>query len=138
MPSFVLEKEGSEISVRPFYEITPVIQRPFKKANAESFLLGFDRLLAEAFENKNPERDSISALLPFSIITLEDVQGNETQIRLHPIVSNLIAQDTKTGEYLTNDQIERFYIDCSTGDFMLVQNLVVKRILWGYSFFFEE
>lgn len=123
--SFRLERKGNNYTITPFYETTPKIQRPYKEGSAERYLEGFRSLGAEAFENENPKRDSIRQLVPFSIITLKNKEGNERIVKLFPLFG-------------TSDQVERYLADVNTGDFMLVQHLVFGKILWGYEFFFEE
>lgn len=123
--SFRLQKEGNNYTILPFYDVTPVIQRPYKKGSAEQYLEGFRSLGAEAFENDNPKRDSIQQLTPFSIITLKNTKGEEKTMRMFPIFSE-------------SDRMERYFAAVSTGDFMLVQQLVFGKVMRGYDFFFEE
>lgn len=122
--SFKLEKQGNTYKVLPFYEITPIINRPLKKGSVEQYLEGFRSLGAEAFENENPKRDSIQQLLPFGIITVKNQSGETKSVRLFPIFSN-------------SDRVERYFAAVSTDDFMLVQQLVFGKVMWGYDFFFE-
>lgn len=134
--SFRLQRDGKAFKISPFYELTPKIKRPYKRGSAEAFLMGFESLIAEAFETDNPRRDSISHLIPFSIITLTDVQGHLKEVRFHPIfVQN--ASDPKTGALVTNAMAERYFADCSNGDFMLIQHRVFGKVFWAYDFFFE-
>lgn len=123
--SFRLEREGNTYRITPFYDVTPVIRRPYKEGSVERYLEGFRSLGAEAFENENPARDSIKQLLPFSTITLKTSARAEKKVQLFPI-------------YTTSNQVERYYAEVNNGDFMLVQHLVFGKILWGYDFFFEE
>ena len=123
--SFRLEREGKTYHITPFYETTPLIRRPYKAGSAERYLEGFRSLGAEAFENENPKRDSIQRLVPFSIISLKTTAGKEKMVRLFPLMTD-------------SDQVERYLADVNGTDFMLVQQLVFGKILWGYDFFFEE
>lgn len=135
--SFRLERTENGFAVRPFYQTTPSIQKPLQKGKVAVFLEGFDNLGAEAFENVNPRQDSVRQLIPFSIINVENRQGQEREVRLFPIHPQQ-AVEYSTGRLVGPDMVERYFADLSTGDFMLVQNRVVKRILWGYDFFFQE
>ncbi|MCB9291127.1 MAG: hypothetical protein H6560_27730 [Lewinellaceae bacterium] len=47
--SFILEDTPDGYEVRPFYDITPRIRRPFRKGSAEAFLVNFESVGAEAF-----------------------------------------------------------------------------------------
>jgi len=133
--SFTIEKEGNGFVVKPFYETTPAIRKAEKAGSMDAYLQNYESIIAEAFDNKNPDRDSIAALLPFSIIRLADQHGKEKEIRLYPISPPTLQ--SKEGELITNSQIERFYIATSEGDFLLIQNRVINKILWAYQFFFE-
>ncbi|MFN7115333.1 MAG: DUF4340 domain-containing protein [Saprospiraceae bacterium] len=123
--SFKLERAGNTYRITPFYDITPIINRPYKEGSVERYLEGFRNLGAEAFENENPRRDSVRQLLPFGIITLKNKAGAEKTVRLFPI-------------FTANNQAERYFIDVNNEDFMLGQHLVLSKILWGYDFFFEN
>ncbi len=136
--SFILEKKGKQYTVRPFYDLTPPSKRPYKERSAETYLIGFERLGAEAFENRNPARDSISRQVPFAIIKVTDDSGQVREARFHPIFVEGMYQDPKTGTWHNQLPVERYYVDLvSTGDFMLVQDRVFNKIFWSYDFFFD-
>lgn len=134
--SFKISRQGDGFQVVPFHQVTPAIKRPLKTRAVESYLVGYENLAAEAFENQNIARDSISSLVPFCTISLKQTDGTEQVVKLHPIfkapyvdeAGNVTRQD---------DTIERYYANCNNGDFMLVQHLVFKKILWPYESFFE-
>lgn len=136
--SFRLEKVDNSFRIEPLFPTTAVIDKPYRKGSAETFLVAFEQLGAEAFENKNSRRDSIRQLIPFSIITVRNDAGEEKWVRLHPILPPGAALDIKTGLPTRGGTIERYFADCSSGDFMLVQDRVFRRILWAYEFFFTN
>ena len=130
--SFILEKtEEAKYSVKPFYSTTRVIERPMRKGIAESYILQYESLVAEAFENDHPERDSISQLIPFAIVSVKKTDGTEKTVRFIP---SEIVKKPATGEQI----VIRELADCSWGDFMLIQDLVFNPIFRGYSYFFEN
>ncbi len=133
--SFRLERIGSEFDVKPFYDVTPVINRPLNPGKVEAYLEGFKSLGAEAFENQNPRRDSILQLVPFSIISLTDKAGNEIVVKLYPIFPKVNPGATQLPGA---DAVERYFLDWNSEDFMLIQHRVFSKILWGYEFFFEK
>ena len=132
--SFRLQKEGDRYEIEPFYPGVPKSNRPYQEGSAESFLYGFESLVAEAFENDNPRRDSVRQLVPFSVITLKKTDGTETSVRFFPVFEKYM----ENGFLLTSSNPERYFADMSNGDFMLVQNRVFKSVFWAYDFFFEE
>lgn len=140
--SFILEQTSDGIfDVQPFYDITPRINRPIKAGSGEAYLINFEKLSAEAFRNHVMEKDSIREQIPFSIITLTDVEGKTRKVQLYPIIKrSTVSQDLKSGEYIINSgDIERYYVDVDDGaDFMLAQNRLMRKILWGYRSFFDD
>ena len=138
--SFKVEKVGNnQYEVTPFFDITPKINRPLKAGSVEAYLVGFEKLIAEDFRNDMQERDSIAELIPFAILTLKDVKGNEQKVKFHPVVKDHAPfQDGKTGNWVLPDvTVERLYADINSGDFMMVQLLVFGKIFWDYAYFFE-
>ncbi len=136
--SFRLKREDGHYRVEPYYELTPAIERPRREGGAEAFLLGFEELGAEAFENDNPRRDSITELTPFSIIRLEKTDGEQKTVKLYPIYPRDAAGNIVQRPRVAGPAIERYFAESSTGDFYLVQHRVFEKVLWAYDFFFEE
>lgn len=143
--SFKLEKaDGGTFSVKPFYEGTPEINKPVLNAAVEKYLLGYNVLMAEAYENKNPDRDSISNILPFVSITLTDINGKVKTSRFFPIpqldkYGNPLAL---TGVGMNGKQtIVRYYADYADEygeSFRLVQHRNFERLFWSYDYFFKQ
>jgi len=132
--SFKINKKGAEYEVKPYHSITPEIKRALRPGAVEGYLVGYEKLQAEAFENLHPGRDSISSLLPFCTITVRQGDGTERVAKLHPIFKQEF--DERTEKYIQSPEAERYYGDCD-GDFMMIQHLVIKKILWAYESFFE-
>ena len=138
--SFKLERKGSnDFEIKPFYAITPVIPAPYREGSAEAFLIGFESLVAEAFENETPAKDSVRQIVPFGIITLTNKAGKTTRAKLYPIFPDeVVSLDPKTGQWISADgaTVERYFVDHSSGDFMLIQDRVFRKVLRGYEFFY--
>jgi hypothetical protein len=130
--SFRLEKTGTgEYQVTPFFSTTTRATTSLRTGAVESYLLQFERRGAEAFETRNPGRDSITALVPFAIVTLKKMDGTEKYVRFWPIETGY--DPLKGGNY-----VARYLTDYNKGEaFLLTQNLVFAPIFRGYSFFFE-
>lgn len=135
--SFRIEKEGERYAVNPFFETTTAIEKEVNQGTVEGYLVGFERFIAEGIESDNPGRDSISQLIPFSKITVEDNKGNVKSLSLFPIYPYDSGVDPKTGEVKEGTPIERYFADCSCGDFYLVQNRNTKKFLMSYDGFFK-
>ena len=94
-------------------------------------LINFEKLGAEAHETNNPLRDSVTALVPFAIVTLKNEKGEEKVVRFWPIEQ---IEQPGTGKIFNI----RYLTDCSWGPFMLTQHHVFGPIFRGYSHFFGE
>lgn len=135
--SFRLEKKESGYRVTPFYPGTPEIRASFRPGAAEAYLVGFENLVAEAFENAYTGRDSVEQMIPFAVVTLKDRDNQVKTVKFYPILPASPATDPKSGMLSGSAAVERYFASVSTGDFMLVQNRVFKKIFWAYPFFFE-
>lgn len=130
--SFRLEKKQGSFEVTPFYPNTPRSTRPMRPGAAEAFLVGFEQLGAEAFENDYPYQDSIRQMLPFAEIAMGYAQGGEKKVRFYPL-----SNPADSTGIPANGETERFFAATDRGDFLLVQNRVFRKVFWGYPFFFE-
>lgn len=130
-----IKKEGG-YEVKPFHDITPETNLPLSQSNTAFFFESVPTLQAEAFENGNPVRDSITRLVPFAIITVKANSDRQRTVRLYPILPKKVL-DPETGLWKGPEEVERYFAEISNGDFMLVQHRVFRRILWAYPFFFD-
>lgn len=131
--SFRLEKTGEgTYNVTPFFSTTTRSATPLRKGAVESYLLQFERRGAEAFETTNPSRDSVTALVPFAIVSLKKTDGTEKYVRFWP-------NETKYDPLKGNYAVMRYLTDYNKGEaFFLTQQLVFSPIFRGYSYFFDE
>lgn len=104
-------------------------------AKIDHYLHSFSSIKAEAYENVNSNQDSIRQLLPFCVITVDLYSGSQEKIKLYPI-ENYIEESLVTLE--NTPRINRYFVDTSKGDFMLVQQRIIGKLLRGYSYFAED
>ncbi len=133
--SFILTKVEGEYSIKPLNDLTPVIAKPINQAVVKTFLTKFKGIYAEAFENEHPKKELIRRQVPFCIMYFKTADGKEEEVRVHPkpeldYAGNPIA----AADY---QPFERYLIDRSNGDFMLVQHLQFGPMFWAYSSFFQ-
>lgn len=130
--SFRLEKvKPGEYRVTPYFSTTTPNPSPQRKGFPESYLLQFEKLTAEAFETEMPQRDSISALVPFAIMTLQRDNGQTKQVRYWPL-------EIKQNPYNQQLYIERYFAEVDQRDFLLIQDRVFGVVFKPYNFFFES
>ena len=132
--SFRLTDIQSSPKVQALHRLTNNTIAAANSSAVEAYIAGFTQPGAEAIENSNPKIDSIKAQLPFAIIKYEIDNGEMKEIKLFPITDIL-----KKGEELPKldmlVRIERYYAECSWGDFFLVQQRVIGKWLRPYEYF---
>lgn len=132
--SFKLTRSGNDFEVTPFYPSTAAINKPVVQAKVKAYLYNYEKMMAEAFENNNPNKAEIVQRLPFCTITVELTDGTVKKANLIPVIEEV--EDRKTGE-VVRPKIERFFALINDGeDLMLVQNLVFYKLFLGYDHFF--
>ncbi len=134
--SFKIELKNGDYLVSPFYDNIPKAAKIQKKNYAESYLKGFESIIAEAIDNDNKNRASIvSTWKAFAVISITNKQGVEKKVTLYPI-----QKKNDKGEIIVVDgqtiAIDRYFADCNSGDFFLVQDGVFRKLFWDYSAFF--
>lgn len=135
--SFRLQREGRDWKVTPFYDITPVINRPEQEGAVETYLTEFEAIYAETFQNENPQRDSLSNQLPFCSIHLKKRDGSVQEAHFFPrYPKSILNPDTGIPEP-SGDVVERFSVLTKEGDFMVVQEVIFRKLFRPYSFFFQ-
>lgn len=130
--SFNLKRDGSDWSIKPFYDNVPPINKPLVNGRVEGYLVGFKSLMAEAFQNDFDAKDSIRHTIPFTVISVTDKKGETRKVAFYPT----FRTDKTTGEQ-RSEVVERYHADMSTGDWMLVQHRVFEKIFWPYDSFFD-
>lgn len=134
--SFVIKYNGDAGAVTPFYPFTPPIQRPIRKASMDAYRGNFEKIIAASFNNKHNDKATVSKQVPFAIITVEEKSGERQSLKLYPIYPETYT-DPKTGTTIQPEEITGYYAVTEAGDFMMMQNQIVEKILWGYDYFFE-
>ncbi|MDX1685262.1 MAG: DUF4340 domain-containing protein [Saprospiraceae bacterium] len=131
--SFVLERqdENEYAIARPNEEDLGEAPKILNRGKAEAYLMAFEKVGIEAYENSYKKRDSIRALPHFARITVE-TDSEVKWLKLYPI-------NHKTGEvdlskdFATSGQLFRYLGDYSSGDFVLIQHLTIGDALVTYS-----
>jgi Domain of unknown function (DUF4340) len=140
--SFNLTKvEKGEYQVTPFYPNQPVIKKTLARGKAESYLLMYEKLVAEGFENTNYRRDSVLSLVPFASVTVKKTDGTSKNVRFYP----MYARDIDGNFILPSSPspfmggIERYFAYKEPEkDFFLTQHVVMGKLFANYPWFFES
>jgi len=135
--SFKLIHDGSNYNIQPLNSNMPKSPNSVKRGVAERYLDQYKSVGAEAFRTTMVEKDSIiSSEKPFATIKLTTIQNKETSLSLYPIQQEEMTQEEK--EKNIAKTIERYFGNCSNGEFYLLQHVVVGKLLWSYESFFDE
>jgi hypothetical protein len=101
----------------------------------ENFLIGFKRIGVESYLNSHPHMDSIKRELPFLNISLAKKNQDTVRMSLWPRESGTRSEYYDKGREET--YLPRYYSYDSNGDFSQIQELVMTKILLGYSDFYK-
>lgn len=134
--SFVLEKQGGDFTVSPAFAMAPESSAKVKPGAVEAYLRNYRSVVAEAFSNQYPGRDSITNMVPFCTIRLQS-DDKQRSVHFFPIFNQPIL-DIKSGQFIGTTEAERYYAWIEeTDDFMLVQQRVFGELFRAYESFFE-
>ena len=128
--------ENKNYSVSPFEGDGYASSRKLRKGSVEGFLRAFQDVDAEAFENKHMLKDSIKGLVPIAEVKVTEISGAIKSIKMFATL-DVFNKEINTRTVNVDKRVERYFVDCSWGDFMLVQHLLFRKILWKYDEFFE-
>jgi len=129
--SFTIRMESGKPAL---YSLQGVVETRFDQNKVKGYTQGFDNIYAEYIDNLNPLRDSISNLTPFSIISFGKSESDHKVVKLFSL-SDLMYENEDLEEINTLKVEGRYFVDCSWGDFMLVQHRLIGKLLRGKSFF---
>lgn len=107
------------------------------KEGVVKYLSSFDFLNAEAFDNNNPQKDSILNSVPYVSITITEKTNYSKQMVVYrmPLNRRSKMQFDQTGKKLPFD-LDRYYAVINRGnDFVIIQDFVFGKIFRKYSDF---
>ncbi len=134
--SFKIERQGDQFELTPFYDITPSINKEVNEGLIDAYLMGFEVVYAEAFENQYRKKDEIRSQIPFATLTVKTTGGEEKTVTFWPK-----QEYDRAGNIIPIEEgytYERYYADINGEDFMIVQHLNFKNFFWSYETFFES
>ena len=135
--SYRIKKGASAFEIEPFYDITPRQNGDISSGKFEQYLSHFENLSSKGFDNYNIEKDSISASIPFCKISLKTTGGEETQLELFPIFPKPVYDEKLDSIVPGLGGVSNYYALLNEEDFIVVSQLVFKKVLWSYESFFE-
>lgn len=133
--SFRVRKDDGEFRVLPYQTDAFTVKGDTKPGAIQGFIRAFQDVDAEAFENAHPLKDSIQSLVPIAEIYVTDMDSEVKSVRLFSVI-DVFNVDINTRGVDKDKRVERYFADCSWGEFMIVQDLLFRKILWKYEEFY--
>lgn len=132
--SFVLDIAENE--VQPMSVLSNKSKLPARQGTIKSYLKTMEKIGAESIKNNYVDKDSIKALIPFMNLTITHKDESEHLYRFFPL-ADLEQSNRNTKSVNEVKGIERYFVDCPNGDFILAQHLLVKGLMRPLGFFAE-
>ena len=126
-----------KFEVEPLYPSTKKIPTEVLHQKALAYLYNYERLIAEAFENKNPNRADLIQRVPFATVKITTNDGVIKTVRFIPVIEQVEIDETT--EAASRPNVQRYFAFVNGNeDVYLVQGLLFNKIFWGYDFFFTN
>lgn len=122
--------------VEALYSLTNNEVKIANKGSIEAYMASFNKKGAEYIYAQFEKKDSIMAQVPFAIINYKTKSGTDKTIKIYPL-KDLLDEDEGSIKLESLVKIERYYADCSWGDFLLLQQRVIGSWFRPYDFFVE-
>jgi len=133
--SFRIIKDNG-YQVLPFNAMAANSKKKTNQKLVESYLKDYRFLVAEYIENEHPRKDSISQILPFCHITIKYDDGGSKDLKLFPVL-DVMKYNSDPQEYEALRLLPRFFGLASWGDFYLIQQPLIEKLLMRYDYFIE-
>ncbi|MEO7175607.1 MAG: hypothetical protein ABIV51_07085 [Saprospiraceae bacterium] len=134
--SFQINRQGKSYELKSLDKDGKAgLVKSAKQGNISAFLYGFENQIAEAVVTEDPALKELHQQVPFVTYKISTISHRELEYKLFPILPD---GQTMADVNVDNKMIERYHVISSSGDIFLVQTLNFKKILWAYSFFFEN
>lgn len=135
--AFVLDRNGSSFSVENFYQTGTAEKRELNQKAVDNFLIEFENLVCESFENQNTKRQSIESTVPFMICDVQLSDGSTRSLKFWSL-RNFLDQEPDPQSRRTLELVERFFMTADEEDFYVVQYRLYKNLMVTYNFFYNR
>ena len=131
--SFTLNIEGnSKYKVFPISTTRKVINREVSKGLTERFLSNFEDIRAAYVIRDNMlGADTLVSTVPFASYKILDKDNITKTVDFYPVLNG----ENRIG---LGYEPETFYAVVNNKNYYTAQNSVLKKIFWGYSYFYEK
>ena len=128
--SFVLTQvKKGKFEVEPLYPSTEKITKKVIDQKALAYLYKYERLVAEAIENENPNRNTILEKIPFATVQITTKDGEQKTVKFIPVIEQ-VEEDENENKIRPNVQRYFAFIN-GNEDVFLVQQLLFGGDILG-------
>ena len=99
-----------------------------------SYLLGYDKLIAEAIRTGEIKTDSIKNLIPFATLNYTLNDNTKAEFEFYPM-KDLFVEEVNTQTVSDLKEIERYFLFDHRGDVFIVQQRMVDHIFKPLDYF---
>jgi hypothetical protein len=105
--------------------------------NVKAYVNDCDVFSAERILENKFVMDSVLGSTPFVVLSYKTKKQNQPQ---RIIIYSLLNPSADRGDGIigVRNQIQRYFVYINQDHFYLAQHLVLRRLLWGYDFFFKQ
>ena len=121
--SFVIRKEASGYQLEALEKMNTIEGRT-NQNTIKSYLLEYDKVVAEAIRTGEVAADSIKNLIPFATISYTVNDSPQSSYQFYPL-KDLLVEEVNTQSYKDLKQIERYFVFDNLGDVYIVQQWMV-------------
>ena len=116
---------------------TPPTASGLNTDNVEAYLEELDACFYEQIIENDYIRDSITSSTPFATFTYRTKQQNQDQVvRFYPLYNP--TANRGDGEVGHRQKIQRYFVHIDKDNFFIAQHLVVRKLFWSFSYFFDK
>jgi len=133
--SFILTVKGSKsYDLEPFYSTTTKIESPVKPGEVEAFLAGFEKMYgAKAFTKNEMSSDTMISEIPFLNLQITGSDDVVRKLIMYPVINT-----EQEGQRVDLEHRPfNFFVTLDDRLFFYAQEDQLKKIFFGYSFFFK-
>ncbi len=134
--SFEMKKDEGKFTVKPIDRFTKKSSNPLNIAKVEAYLNGFQNVVAEGYDNRNLQKDSIMTLTSFVEFDVETVNGRQYKYKMIPF-REVLDPNVNISDMQDLEKVERYFVTNEiTGDFLVLQQRLFKDLLRSYDYFY--
>lgn len=134
--SFILKKEGTNVTVLPTIANAPKSDKPLNERVVNAYLSSFEMLGAEDIFDAKEGIDTLLQLVPFCIVEMKKTDGTIKK-NLFYSYEDIMWQDKNSRGPKDVAQMERLYAWVDNKDMFIIQKRVFGNIFLGYENFFR-